>query len=143
MEYANLFFAGISAVMASIQVWQASRNQQIAVTAFDDRLKAAPDEPETIAAAEELLSIAPADVIEDLEGRAEKCWTKYREVLGGPFLPGEIDEATESVKACVCRELRRIKSINGGKIPDRWLPQWEAYDCSASSATLKVLHNFR
>jgi hypothetical protein len=129
MEFASLFFAGISAAMAAIQVWQASRNKDAAVQKFDQTFQDTLKDPETQAAAQQLLNVAPADVVRDLVGRAEKCWTSYRKVLGGPFLPDEIDNATDSVRACVCRELGRIHKINGGKIPHRWRNQWDAYDC--------------
>ena len=133
MEVAALLFAGISAVMASIQVWRKSRDSSAAAQEFDREFDRAKDAPETLAAAEELLSIAPREVIEDLEERADECWNGYRKVLSGDYLPNEIDKASDSVKACVCRELWRIHKINGGKIPDRWEKQWDAYDCAAAA----------
>jgi hypothetical protein len=101
-----------------------------AAQAFDKTFDESRAAPETQEAAKELVRIAPAAVIKDLEARAENCWVGYRKVLGGPFLPDEIDKATVSVRACVCRELRRIHDINGGKIPDKWCGQWVAYDCA-------------
>ena len=130
MEVAVLLFAGISAVMASIQVWQRTRDSSAAAQEFDREFNRAQYAPETLAAAEELLSIAPTEVIEDLENRADECWVGYRKVLGGDYLPEEIDKASDSVKHCVCRELWRIHKINGGRIPFRWKKQWDAYACA-------------
>jgi len=117
VEIAALLFAGISAAMAAIQVWQNTRNKDSAAKEFDSVFHAVKDKPETIAAAQELVGIAPLEVIQDLERRADECWTGYRNVLGGKYLPEEIDKATVSVKACVCRELRRIYDLNGEKNP--------------------------
>jgi len=55
-------------------------------------------------------------------------WTGYRQVLGGKYRPPEIDTATVSVQACVCRELNRIFVLSGS-IPKRWHAQWDHYDC--------------
>ena len=74
------------------------------------------------------MQVAPPEIVGVLEGRAEKCWTSYRAVLTGEFLPEEIDNATSAVQACVCRELNRIVKINGS-VPDRWRPQYDKYEC--------------
>ena len=50
------------------------------------------------------------------------------------MLADEIDEATESVQCCVCRELGRIYKLNGS-IPPRWMPQWEKYECGTRVQT--------
>jgi len=130
MEWALLLFAGISAAADAFHVWQSIRDKKAAAKAFDETFARMRGSQEARQAATQLLAIAPPDVIEQLENRAEKCWSGYRTVLGGPYLPNEVDNATDAVKACVCRELKRIHSINGGKIPDRWRAQWDAYKCT-------------
>lgn len=57
------------------------------------------------------------------------CWTGYRQVLGGNYLPTEVDAATDAVQRCVCRELNRIKQLNGN-ITERWKGQWEQFQCT-------------
>ena len=130
MEFATLLFAGISAAMAAVQVWRETRDGRAAAEEFDRTFERARDAPETREAAEQLVRIAPLEVIEHLERRADRCWTGYRDVLGGDFLPDEVDRATVSVQSCVCRELSRIHDINGGEIPERWRDQWDAYACA-------------
>ncbi|HSS79315.1 MAG TPA: hypothetical protein VLV54_21520 [Thermoanaerobaculia bacterium] len=128
-ELAKALFAGISAAAAAVQVWYKSRDSKEAAATFDavhDKVLAS---PETAAAAEQLVAIIPEEVIEDLETRADNCWTGYRRVLGGDFLPDEIDHATDAVQGCVCRELGRISKLNGS-IPSRWKGQWERYSCA-------------
>jgi hypothetical protein len=127
IEIAKLLFAGISAVSAAAGVWRSTRNQAAAAREFDRTLAAVQASPESLAAANEL-SIIPADIVADLERRADQCWTGYRKVLGGKYLPTEIDEATLSVQACVCRELSRLFKL-GGHIPTRWRGQWDRYHC--------------
>ena len=129
MEWAILLFSGIRAAAAAFQVWQRIRDKDAAAKAFDETFNRTQSSHEAQEAAQQIVAIAPEHVIKDLETRADKCWTSYRKVLGGPFLPDEIDHATDAVKECVCRELTRIHKINGGKIPDRWKSQWDTYAC--------------
>lgn len=130
-KLAQLLFAGISAAASAIKVWQETRNHRKAADAFDKTFSKERDSQHADAAANQLVTIIPGEVIQDLEGRADLCWTGYRTVLGGEYLPDEIDRATKAVKACVCRELRRVYELNGA-IPDRWKGQWERYDCSVA-----------
>jgi len=127
-ELAKLLFAGISAVSAAINIWVHTRNSSAAAAAFDNTLATAGESSDAHAAAQELIAVIPGEVIADLETRADLCWTGYRQVLGGPYLPPEIDTATVSVQACVCRELNRIFVLNAS-IPERWKAQWNHYEC--------------
>ena len=127
-ELARTLFAGISAAAAAIGVWQKSRDKGQAAKAFDTKFTQTRESVDSKGAAEELVAIIPPDVIKDLESRADHCWTSYRNVLGGEYLPDEVDSATIAVRACVCRELRRIHKLNG-TIPPRWQPQWKLYEC--------------
>ena len=136
LELANTLFAGISAAAAAVKAWVGYRDRQKAVEAFDGTFKRTLESPEARAAAEELVKIIPEEVIKDLESRADTCWTGYRKVLGGDYLPDEVDKATESVQACVCRELTRIQKLNGS-IPQRWLGQWEKYRCKSRAVSQK------
>ena len=133
LEIAKILYAGISAVAAAIRVWRRSSDKRVAVpkaaAQFDEVYQATLASPEAIAAATELVAIIPEDVLRDLENRAQACWTLFRKALDPrEYLPDEIDNATEGVQACVCRELSRIRKLNGS-IPDKWLPQWQRYDC--------------
>jgi hypothetical protein len=130
LELARTFFAGISAAAAAVQVWYRYRDAKEAAATFDGTYHDTLASPEATDAAKELVAIIPEDVIKDLETRADHCWTGYRKVLGGDFLPDEIDQATEAVQSCVCRELRRINRLSG-LIPDRWKGQWQQYNCAA------------
>ena len=127
-DLANTLFAGINAVAAAVQAWVAYRDRHKAIEAYDVTFKHALGSPEARAAAEELVAIIPEEIIKDLEGRADTCWTGYRNVLGGDYLPDEVDKATDSVQACVCRELKRIHKLNG-TIPPRWQGQWDRFQC--------------
>ena len=101
-EIARVLFAGMSAVATAAQAWRKHREAKLAAAAFDTTYHKTLASPEATAAAEELAAIIPADVIKDLEARAEQCWTGYRDVLGGDYLPNEVDKATGSVQ---CRAL--------------------------------------
>jgi hypothetical protein len=128
-EIAKTLFAGISAAAAAVQAWYRYRDAKLAAATFDTTYQQTLVSPETAAAADELAAIIPQEVIKDLEGRADQCWTGYRNVLGGDYLPDEVDKATESVQGCVCRELGRLYKLNAS-IPPRWQGQWKQYRCA-------------
>ena len=127
-ELAKTLFAGITAAAAAVQAWQRLRDAKAAAREFDRAFGASRASREAATAATELVAIIPQDVIRELEARADGCWTSYRKVLGGEYLPDEIDHATESVQSCVCRELSRIEKLTGS-IPSRWRDQWRQYEC--------------
>lgn len=127
-ELAKTLFAGISAAAAAAQAWYKHRDSKRAAATFDKTYEQVISSNEAASAATELVAIIPEDVIRDLEGRADNCWTGYRKVLGGDYLPDEVEHATDAVQGCVCRELRRIDKLNGS-IPPRWKGQWQQYKC--------------
>lgn len=137
LEIAKLFFSGISATAAAIGVWQKTRDSKKSAAVFDDVFDEVKESDVAEEAAVQLVKKIPGEVIKDLEARADLCWTNYRNVLGGEYLPAEIDQATAAVQACVCRELTRIKVLNGD-IPERWMAQWEIYSCAGRMLNLKM-----
>jgi hypothetical protein len=133
LEIAKTLFAGISAASAAVQAWFKSKEQRTAAATFRHTYQSVLTSPEAHAAAQELVLIMPAEALAKLEKRAASCWTRYDEVLNDDeFLPGEIDKASVAVQACVCRELNRIRVLNG-MIPPRWEPQWALYDCEGKT----------
>lgn len=128
-DLARTLFAGLSAAAAAIGVWQKSRDKKQAAASFDQTFLSKRESVDSQQAAQELVTIIPHDVISQLESRADLCWTGYRTVLGGDYLPDEVDKATDAVQACVCRELRRISKLNGD-IPPRWKGQWDRFKCT-------------
>lgn len=76
--------------------------------------------------------LIPEDVIRAFVERIERCWERYTNILqdDGSYLPSEIDEATDAVIKCICRELQRLFRLNQG-IPGGILTDyWEKYACS-------------
>lgn len=116
--------SGISALLQATQTWVQYRDSRRASVAFKEEIEKAPHRPEIINEAATISSMVPQPILDRLVERAEECWEKYGHVLDGGYLPEEVDEHTENVKACVCRELRRIKSLNnaipGGKLSEFW-----------------------
>jgi hypothetical protein len=119
---------GDSRVSLNTSFRRKTRDKSQAASSFDETLSAKRRSSDTEKAAEELVKIIPPDVISLLESRADLCWTGYRTVLGGVYLPDEVDRATDAVQACVCRELRRIYKLNGD-IPPKWKEQWDRFKC--------------
>lgn len=77
--------------------------------------------------ANSLKMLIPSHVLASFENRISKCWAMYNEVLasGNGYLPAEIDNASEALMQCICRELRRLLKVNGeipeGKLRNYWL----------------------
>ena len=88
------------------------------------------NQPEIIEEAQRLNNLVPEDILRAFQERTEKCWVRYKNVLGSPgYLPEEVDEATQAVIACVCRELNRLFEVNR-TIPDGTLKNyWDNYSC--------------
>jgi hypothetical protein len=118
---AELLFSGVSALASCIQVWQGERNAEAAEQTFDADLKSFLRSKEAINASRDLEAVVPDEVIHELTAAAARCWDRYLEILRNrdKYLPQEIDDATEAVKACVGRELNRLTKL-GQKLPIKW-----------------------
>ncbi|HEY9224536.1 MAG TPA: hypothetical protein VIP27_10350 [Variovorax sp.] len=128
----SLIVSGIAAVLQAAQTWVAFRDRRRAADTFAEGMAAGTSDAELALAAVQLTSIAPLEVLNALGARTEKCWTNYHEILVSPdgtYMPQEIDEATHAVKLCVCRELRRLRSINGSLPQGKFQQWWDQYGC--------------
>lgn len=129
-----LIVAGIAGLLQAVQTWITVRDRQKAADVLRKQMHAGANTEALDHAARQLRNIAPIEILDRLKGRAERCWLRYLEVLDGNFLPSEIDEATEAVKLCICRELARIRSINGDLPPGKLAEWWGQYGCGAGLA---------
>ena len=123
--------AAVSAVLQGIQTWVAYRDKGRASADFDTTFREASEDEETMEEAAHLVDLVPSDILGTMAGRVDNCWKKFRGVIepGRDFLPDEVDEAVDQVKARICRELRRIYSLNGSIPPGKLSDYWVAY-CS-------------
>jgi hypothetical protein len=126
----TFIISGISALLQAVDTWVNYRDSQRAAQEFELRMARALLEPTTREQAQVLANVVPQAVLDTMGERARRCWDQYHDVLTGGYLPGEIDAATQSVKACICRELRRIRDLNGTLPLGDLTKWWEAY-CSA------------
>jgi type I restriction enzyme R subunit len=126
---ASLIVAIMSATMQAIDFWRTTKDRSKARKAINE-VKSLRKSPSTKIESDRLLLLVPNELLNSFSSRVERCFNKYKEVLDDEkYLPGEIDEATEAVKACVCRELRRLYSVTGG-IPEGILSDyWNNYGC--------------
>jgi hypothetical protein len=128
----SLIVSGIAAVLQAAQTWIAVRDTRRAANAFEATFSRAASSPALLNAATQLATLAPPHVVAALGNRVQACWTKYVDILNAPsgsYLPQDIDDATEAVKACVCRELRRLRSVNGTLPPGQLSDWWSQYQC--------------
>lgn len=123
----TLIISGISAVLQAIDTWVNYRDSNLAAREFENRIQSAPHDAAIQSEAAALESLVPAPVLATMTSRAERCWSRYHEVLNGEYLPSEVDDATQAVKACICRELSRIRDLNGTIPPGELSKWWAAY----------------
>ena len=115
--------AGVSGVLQAVQVWYAYRSDARSGRAFDDAYASAQESLQIKEEAQAIARIVPQEILDLISERTHRCWVRYREVFNGGYLPGEIDEATEALKGCICRELRRL-IILGEPLPPGKLSEW-------------------
>lgn len=118
----TIVISGVSAVLKAIDTWVKYRDSKRAADAFKNEISAKKS-LQVEQEAHVLLEIIPFEILERMTERTERCWTRYKDVLDGEYLPSEVDEATEAVKACICRELNRIVKL-GQQIPPGKLTEW-------------------
>ncbi|ALS98324.1 hypothetical protein [Lacimicrobium alkaliphilum] len=126
--------AGISAFLQATQTWMQYRDSSRAAEAFKLEMLNAPKRPEILSDAKQVADIVPPKVLETLWQRSRKCWNNYIEMLDEPdgtYTPKELDDATFATNNCVCRELKRIKVVLGGRLPPGKMQEaWDVAGCS-------------
>lgn len=125
----ELITATISAGMQAIDLWLNLRDRYKAQTAMR-RISDIQYTDENRMESQNLVHLLPSDLLVTFSERVNRCFINYKDVLDDEqYLPKEIDDATEAVKKCVCRELRRLKKLNGS-IPNGLLMRyWNQYKC--------------
>jgi len=119
----SILISIFSAALQSVQTWFQVRDSKRAADAAKLQFQHAQTDPRMRAQADLLIQLVPSEVLQLMIGRVNGCWDDYSAVLSGEFLPNEVDKATLSIKACLCRELKRIYDLNGS-IPEGPLRSW-------------------
>lgn len=128
---AATMIAAVAAVAQATETWNSTRDAPTTAQAFDQTFTALRDDPDVLSEAESVTDLVPDDVLGAMTRRIDECWKKFRAVIEpGEFLPGDVDEAVEQVKVCICRELRRMYRLNK-RIPEGKLSDYWAAYCSA------------
>lgn len=129
----ELITATISAGMQAIDLWLNLKDRRKAQLAMK-QISAIQNTSENIIESQNLTQLIPTELLQTFSYRVDRCFTNYKDVLDDEqYLPKEIDDATEAVKKCVCRELRRLKKLNGF-IPNGLLMKyWDSYRCEQES----------
>ena len=127
----ELLVATMSAGMQAIDLWLNFKDRLRAKTALASA-DAIQSQPQNLQAAQQLLLI-PQDLLDTFSSRVQRCFDNYKKVLDDEaYLPGEIDDATNALKRCVCRELSRLNSVNGSIPFGPMRNWWEQYQCEVN-----------
>lgn len=129
MEVAILISA-VSAVADVIQLWYKFKDRRKVMENYEEKITQ-PIKAEFIKEAQVLQNLIPQDLLDVMNQRIQNCLTRYKKVMLSDidYLPIEMDNATEAVRKCVCRELNRILKVNGF-IPKGELSRfWDTYKC--------------
>ncbi|HTY11507.1 MAG TPA: hypothetical protein VMF88_10585 [Bacteroidota bacterium] len=126
---AEIIIAGISATMQAVDLWATLRDRKKANNAFKETYPKINSDRQLQLEATQLENLVPVDVLNNMQVRVERCWTSYNDVLVDEdgYLPNEVDSATVAVKKCICRELRRIRDLNGSIPPGILSKWWDKY----------------
>ena len=133
---AEIVITGIAAALQAVQTWLAFRDRSRAARVFDETFAQRRNAPDTREQAEILITLVPPDVLSTMERRTRSCWERFHDVLKDEkeFLPEEVDNATDALKRCICRELSRIRKLNGDVLPHGDLSNWWSSYCKAINA---------
>ncbi len=120
----------IRGAMQAITFWQSQRDRIKAKKALTEA-KTQTDNKADIEEGIKLKSLIPQSTLSKMTDRVNKCFINYEDVLDDDqYLPNEIDQATNALIACICRELRRIEKLNGGMPTTTLKKYWERYNCN-------------
>ena len=128
---AELIVSGIAATLQAVQTWYQMRDSRRAAATF--KATEHGTTPELRIAAQKLATIVPQPVLDTIQTRLDRCWTEYKRVLDHPeeYGPSEIEDATKAVIRCVCREVARVRKLNGGTVPDGPMQEFDTrYHCA-------------
>jgi hypothetical protein len=131
---AEIIIASIHAALGAVHVWLAEQDRQKALREGQRTYPAINTDPRLKAEARYLESIVPAPVLDTIQERVKRCWDHYQEVLASDeYLPQEVNNATDQLKNCICRELKRIKDL-GGDVPVGTQREWWRLYCEPRGA---------
>lgn len=126
-----VIIAAISATMEAIELWRKFRNKEGAKHAIS-RVELLRESEQVQEEARNLQTLVRPDILESLETRVQTCMDRYKKVIDSEeYLPEEIDEATDALLRCVCRELKRIMKVNGSLPVGVLQDYWRQYQCEA------------
>lgn len=130
---AEIIIAGVSAAIEAVDFWLTHKDKIGAFLAGERAYPKINTDSRLKNEARRLESIVPADVLEVMAERVQRCWDRYKEILKdeGGYLPQEVDAATKALQRCICRELGRIHELNGA-IPPGVLTTWWLKYCAKS-----------
>jgi len=82
---------------------------------------------------EQLQILIPESILSLFQKRITACWNDYHEILAseGEYMDPQIDRFTNALMRCICRELKRVKQLNGF-IPEQFLETWNTYGCATN-----------
>jgi hypothetical protein len=115
--------------MQAISIWSNSRDRELTARNLDYFLNTALGDLNVVEEAIYVQSIVPRAVIDAFVQRTNTCWDNYLIVIKGQYLDPQIDEATQSVRLCICRELKRLYDLNGSIPPGILSTWWTQYQC--------------
>lgn len=129
-------FAGISALSDAINLYRSYRNkgQTPPTDVIEREMQAAEATAQANpAASQRLKNVIDDDDLEVIRGNIDKAKKRLRKSLADPANDNEAkDNAIDIANSTICAELRRIKKLNGGKLPgheyEKW---WQSHACSA------------
>ncbi|SRR6266478_3742037 len=134
-----LFVSTLMASMQAIQTWFQLRDSRRAAAVYKDTFERAQRDPVVQRQAANILVIMPQQTFDILVERTKRCFKFLDQALGHPTEYGDkqIDDEMNALKACVCRELQRIRMLNRDVLPEGELMNWWNAYCKPGGGAIE------
>ena len=134
-----LFISTLMASMQAIQMWFQVRDSRRAAAVYKDTFERAQRDPAVHRQAAAILVVMPQETFDILVERTKRCFKFLNEALSHADEYGDkqIDHEMNAVKACVCRELQRIRMLNKDVLPEGDLMNWWNAYCKSGGGAIE------
>jgi len=135
VEITSLIFTGMNTLAKLVTAYYSARKDQRQLSSQEVatiQQSAAEVPTAKLKQAKSRLSVIDSDILETINGNIDKEKKRLIDALKDPANSQQAkDEACERANSVICRELKRIAKLNGGKLPPgdykKW---WESHGCA-------------
>jgi hypothetical protein len=132
IEEAKLVVQSIGTLASLIKIWQTAKSRGEDVTAEQvNRIVSAPQPSLPEISLRRIAQVIPGPILDAIRDMIRDAIERFREALSDPTNTSQEKDKEEKIaRITVCRELKRIKGLNNGVLPDGVLEDyWASFGC--------------